>query len=96
MNEKPPYTEEEHNELEDLHQDFGYKIACYQIMEFLKTVGYSDVNAVIIEIRKEFLKKRIREMDEKRQEKYKNSTLSQKLCDRLNYTEKLKENGSST
>lgn len=84
---KPSYSEIEIEELCDLNLDTGYSFAVGDVMSFLKTLGYSDVNAVVIAIRKEFPNKIIRERHEKRKARYPNSTLSDTLYKRINYEE---------
>lgn len=93
MEEKPKFTEIEVEELQDLQGNFSYMGAIYEVLDFLKTLGYSDVNAVTIAIRKEFLSKRVRDKQDKFQEIYKDSTLLDTLCKRMTWTQKQKENG---
>lgn len=89
-NIKPSFTESEIIELQDLSSNFAYSVAIYEIISFLKTLGYSDVNAVIIAIRKEFNNKRIQEKQLAHQERYKDSKLTEKLLERLEWTDKQK------
>jgi hypothetical protein len=88
---KPAFTEREVEELQDMNTNFGYQHGVSDVIVFLKTLGYSDVNAVVIAIRKEFSNKRIPDRQLKFQEEYKDSTLLQKLCDRMDWTKKQKE-----
>lgn len=85
MTDKPQFTEQEIEEMDDLHINWGYMCAIGEVMNFLKTLGYSDVNAVVIELRKEFANKKLQERQDKFNEKWKNSTLYNKLSDRLNW-----------
>lgn len=87
---KPTYTEKEIEELEDLHENWGYQCAIGDVQNFLKNIGYSDVNAVVIAIRKEF-QKRLMERQEKYNEKWKGSTLIDKLYARMDWKEKQKQ-----
>lgn len=76
--EKPVFTEKEIEQLSDLHENWGYSVAIGEIQAYLKTLGYSDVNAVVIAIRKEFLKR-----DEARRLKYQETYEGSKLDDKL-------------
>ena len=87
---KPAFTEIEIEELNDLYKDTGYQFAIGEVMNFLKTLGYSDVNAVVIELRKEFTIKKMKEIADKRHQKYPYSTLNNKLCARLDWSEQNK------
>lgn len=82
-NQIPQFTDEEINELNLLNHNLGYEIAIHDVMRFLKTLNYSDTNAVVIELRKEFQRKKITKLKEKIKEDFPNSTLADKLCDRL-------------
>jgi molybdenum cofactor biosynthesis enzyme MoaA len=84
---KPNFTDRELNELIDQTKGFGYEVAVLEILKFLKDLGYSDTNAVITEIRKEFLNKRIREHHNKRRERFKDSTLQDKLIARIDWND---------
>jgi dephospho-CoA kinase len=86
MNQKPTFTEEEIEELNDLYGNWGYMWAIGDIQTYLKTLGYSDVNAIVIAIRKEFENKRLKERNDKFREKYKDSTLNKKLSERIDWT----------
>ena len=88
---KPAFTEEEIEELQDMSHNFGYMAAIHEITTYLKTLGYSDVNAVIIAIRKEFSNKRHPDRQLAFQERYKDSKLLDKLCARMDWTQKQKE-----
>ena len=81
---KPEFTEEEIEELNDLYMDTGYSFVIGDVMKFLKTLGYSDVNAVVTELRKEFTKK-VSDRNDIRNNKYPNSTLEDKLGKRLDF-----------
>jgi hypothetical protein len=87
---KPTFTEEEIEEMNYLYMDTGYQSAIGEVMNFLKKLGYSDVNAIVIELRKEFIIKKMKEKMDIRQQKYPNSTLNDKLCARLDWTEQNK------
>jgi hypothetical protein len=90
---KPQYSDEEVEELNDLHQDFGYMAGIHEVKIFLqKHFGWSDVHNVITELRKEFDNKRLRIKQEKFRETYKDSTLFKTLHARLEWTQAQKQN----
>jgi hypothetical protein len=82
---KPQFTEREIEELSDLNFDTGYQIAVGEVINHLKSIGFSDVSKVINEIRREFLNNRIPKRNFNRSENYKNSTLTDKLFIRIDY-----------
>jgi hypothetical protein len=82
---KPQFTEREIEEISDLNFDTGYQMAVSEVINHLKSIGFSDVSKIITEIRREFLNKRIPKRTDNRSENYKNSTLSDKLIKRIDY-----------
>lgn len=84
-----PYTDEEAEELCDLYMNHGRSMGVVEVLKLLKDkFGYSDVHSVIIEIRKEIINKSHQEMWGTFNEKYKDSTLQNKLSLRLSESEK--------
>lgn len=80
---KTPFTEEEINELCDLNKQMGEMFAGYEIIKILqKEHNLSDVNSIIITLRKHINKRNV-ELNDKRKKNYPNSTLDKKLSIRI-------------
>ena len=85
---KPKFTEKEIEELNDLYENFGYNYGVHEVIKFIKKeLNLSEVHKLSISLRKEFDLK-INERNEKFENKYKNSTLQNKLFKRMNNNEK--------
>jgi hypothetical protein len=81
---KKQFTDEEVDELCDLHMNHGEIKSFYEILKYLKEkFNYSNTHNIIIELRKEFQNKQHSDMWDKFHEKYKGSTLQLKLLKRL-------------
>lgn len=89
--DKPPFGEEEINELCDLYADTYYDVAISDVIIFLEKLGYSKVSNIMIQMRKEFLNKRCPERHTKRRSNYLNSTLQSKLSERLDALKPINE-----
>lgn len=88
---KPPFSEEELNELDFLNMHVGRKLLLQEILTFLKKkFDYSDVNVHIIELKKEFYAKEKERQDE-RDRRFPNSTLNDTLFKRIDWNEKNKK-----
>lgn len=85
---KPKFTKKEIEELNDLYENFGYNYGVHEVIKFVKKeLNLSEVHKLSISLRKEFHLK-INERNEKFENKYKNSTLQNKLFKRMNNNEK--------
>lgn len=85
MEDKPSFTESEIEELCDTYLNYGYNQGVYEVMEFLKVMGFSDTHKVIIDLRKKFRNEMIPFKNKKHREKWEGSTLYKKLSDRIDY-----------
>ena len=85
---KPKFTEKEIEELNDLYENFGYNYGVHEVIKFVKKeLNLSEVHKLSISLRKEFDLK-ISNKNKIFENKYKNSTLQNKLFKRMNNNEK--------
>lgn len=88
---KPSFSEDELDEIDFINMFVGRQMLLQEILTFLKKkFNYSDVNAHIIELKKEFYAKE-KERQEERDRRWPNSTLNDTLIKRLDWTEKNKK-----
>ena len=81
--QKPKFTEKEIEELNDLHENFGFNYGVHEVINFVKKeLNLSEVHKLNVSLRKEF-NSRIDIMNKKFEETYKNSTLQDKLFKRI-------------
>jgi hypothetical protein len=91
--EKPTFTEKEIDQLQSLSDSWGYECGVTDVLKVIKSIDkgkYSDIPSFLYLLEKE-IKKLPSKNRLKYQQEYPNSSLDDKLIQRLEWTEKNKK-----